>query len=92
MPGLAELLQSGGQGGPPRSPGNGPMPPDQGGGSPDQNGMPVQQAIQVMQKFGIGPQDLPVVAQAIMALIQAGALGGGEAGEQPPGPGGPPMA
>jgi hypothetical protein len=85
---LAAMLQQGGgappQGGPGPMPG-GPMPGQmQGPGGP----MPPQAAIQVLQKFGITERDLPIIAQAIMTLMQGGGAGGSPS---PPQGGPPPM-
>lgn len=84
MAGLAEMLQQGGA----------PEPDmDEGGGLMPQQGedMPIQQAIQVMQKFGIQPDDLPMVAQAVIAIIKAQQEQGRAAPPAgPPGMGGPP--
>jgi hypothetical protein len=47
------------------------MPPAQ----PEQGGeMPPEMAMQVLQKFGITPQDLPEIAQAVQAMIASGAM------------------
>ena len=67
-----------------------PMPPPQQGGAAPSN-MPPQMAMQVLQKFGISPQDVPMVAAAIQTLMQSGALSGAGGGqsEPPPQPGPP---
>ena len=90
MPGLAEMLQQSG-GAPPDDAGGGPPMPPQ-GGPPGQGGdMPVQQAIQVMQKLGVTPDNFPMIAKAVIAIIQAQGQGGAQ-GAGPSGPqGGPPM-
>ena len=47
--------------------------------------MPPQQAIQVLQRFGITERDVPMVAQAIMALMSGGgAPQGGPPPSMPP--------
>lgn len=54
-----------------------------GAGSPAPSGpMPPQQAVQILQKFGITERDLPIIMQAVQALMS----GGG----QPPEPQGAP--
>lgn len=61
----------------------GPMPPQQmpPGGSPTSppmdaqgQGMPPEQAMQIMQKFGIGQQDVAMVQAAIESLEAAGMI------------------
>ena len=75
---LASMLQGQGGGAPP--PGG---PPMQGG--PQGGPMPPQQAIQVLQRFGITERDVPMVAQAIMALMSGGgAPQGGPPPSMPP--------
>ena len=74
-----------GQGTQPMPPqGNNGAQPMQGGSS--QGGpMPPQQAIQVLQRFGITERDVPMVAQAIMALMSGGgAPQGGPPPSMPP--------
>lgn len=60
---MAQMLGQGQQGAPEQ-----PMPPEDASGQAGP-GMPREQAIQVMQKFGITPRDLPMVAQACEALM-----------------------
>ena len=64
----------------------GGMPP-----MPQQGGqMPPQQAMQILQQLGITPQNLPMVAQAIQAVMTMQGGGGPPAGPAPNGP--PPPA
>ena len=77
---LASMLQGQGGGAPPQG-GPGPMPM----ASPQGGPMPPQQAIQVLQRFGITERDVPMVAQAIMALMSGGgAPQGGPPPSMPP--------
>ena len=83
---MATMLQKG----PPPDAGGPPPPGDdmpRGGDGP----MPLEAAIQVMEKAGITPDTFPMIAKAVVAIIQAQGQGGGDQGEAPPpGPGGPP--
>lgn len=90
MAGLAEMLQSGASGPPPSDGAS-----DQGGDAPGK--MSVKDAIAVMQRFRITPDDLPLVAGAVDTLMAAQDQGAGapegDEGSAPPGPpGGPPQA
>ncbi len=82
MAGLGEMLQGGpqGMGLPPKPPADegemGPAPPDQGA-------MSMQDAIGILHKYGITPDKLPEVAQALFTIIQA--QQGGDQGAPPPG-------
>lgn len=78
MAGLGELMQGGpeGMGLPPMS------GPDEGEMGPaPQEGMPMEEAIAVMERHQITPDAFPEVAMAVMTIVQA--QGGGE-GEAPP--------
>lgn len=80
-----DLVQALAQPGPGQGPSPGGPPP----GSPPPGGaMPPQQAMQLLQQLGITPQNLPMVIQAIQAV-----MGGGGGGPPPGGgaPNGPPM-
>lgn len=97
MPGLADVLKNGGGPMGPPMPDQMPedMPPEMMGPPPDEGAGPeamgggemqVEDAIGIMEQFGIPPDALPVIAQAVITLIEAGAMGGGGGGEEMPPP------
>lgn len=85
---MADVLASSGGAGP--APGGEGMPPvAPPSGAPMQPPQTPEEAMMILEQFGITPEVAPIVAQALLLVQQSMGGGGGAPPGPPQGPGGP---